>query len=192
MNTTPDEVMLALWLDDELEGDDFAAVEAWAQARPEQLAAREEVRRWRGVVGEAMPASVEPPYPDFFNSRIEKSIRELEAPAAEKVVPMAVRPWWINWFLPVTAVAGMVLTFWLGTQASGGGAMGAPSVYTPESGVDAEWFASAPASATVIVLEGVDAIPDTLEFDGTAAVSEDEEDRAIVAIPGRRKGAVAQ
>ena len=33
--------MLALWLEDELDGEDFAKVEAWAQSQPDQLAMRE-------------------------------------------------------------------------------------------------------------------------------------------------------
>ena len=47
MNTNPDEAKLAMWLDDELQGEELAAMEAWAGSQPEQLAAREEVRRWR-------------------------------------------------------------------------------------------------------------------------------------------------
>ena len=71
----------------------------------------------------------------------------------------------------------MVLAFWAGTKTgsvtqvvsvAGPGLappdMPRPTVYTPEHGVDAEWFASPAAAATVIVLEGVDAIPDTLDF----------------------------
>ena len=58
MNTTPDEVLLALWLDDELEGEDLAKVEAWALAQPDQLAAREEVRAWRKTMATVMPAFV--------------------------------------------------------------------------------------------------------------------------------------
>lgn len=170
MNTTPDEEMLALWLDDELEGDAMSAIEAWAASQPAQLAAREEVRHWRATVKAAVPTSVEPPFPDFFNSRIQQTIRELapRVPAAATAATAAREPWWRTWLLPVSAVAGMVFTFWMGTQTTGTQATGQPTVYTPEKGVDAEWFASAPASATVIVLEGVEAIPDSHDFNGTA------------------------
>jgi hypothetical protein len=60
MNTNPDETMLALWLDDELEGADLASVETWALTQPEQLAARDEIRRWRATMAAALPASEEP------------------------------------------------------------------------------------------------------------------------------------
>ena len=51
MNTPPDDNTLALWLDDELEGEELARVEAWAADHPDQLAAREQVREWRKMIG---------------------------------------------------------------------------------------------------------------------------------------------
>jgi hypothetical protein len=176
MNTTPDEEMLALWLDDELDGDAFSMVEAWAASQPEQLAAREEVRRWRASVKAAVPASVEPPFPDFFNSRVSQAIRDLapKQPAAAAAFSASRDPWWRAWLLPVSAMAGMVFAFWMGTQTADSH-RGGPVVYTPEKGVDAEWFASTSADATVIVLEGVEAIPDSRDFNGTAMLPLDRE-----------------
>lgn len=177
MNTTPDEVMLALWLDDELTGEDLARVESWALTQPDQLAARDEVRAWRKSVADAVPAEVEPPYPDFFNSRIEKAIREirsqdsLPAPAGQKA------SLW-RWMFPATAFAGMVLAFWVGTKANSPTASPVvkiedkgiiPVWYTPEQGVDAEWVKGKGASSNVIVLQGLNAIPDSLDFTETAS-----------------------
>lgn len=179
MNTNPDETMLALWLDDELEGADLASVETWTLTQPEQLAARDEIRRWRATMAAALPASEEPPYPDFFNSRVLQAIRE---PA-----PMTKAPSfpWKSWLMPMTACAGMALTFWVGTQAASppkydvAGAPKAiivdPVLYTPENGVAAEWFASKTASASVIVLNGVAAIPDSMDFSETVNVPVERE-----------------
>jgi hypothetical protein len=50
-----------------------------------------------------------------------------------------------------------------------------PVVYTPENGVDAEWFASKEASATVIVLKGVAAIPDDTDFSATVYLPAERE-----------------
>lgn len=176
MNTNPDEATLALWLDDELAGADHAAMEGWALTRPEQLAAREEIRRWRATVASAIPASEEPPYPDFFNSRVLQAIRE-QTPA---VGPAARSVSWKTWFMPAAACAGMALAFWVGTKTQSmpeydvAGAPRAipvePIVYTPENGVNAEWFASKEASATVIVLKGVAAIPDATDFSQTVCL----------------------
>ncbi|MEP2775770.1 MAG: hypothetical protein ABJQ29_04830 [Luteolibacter sp.] len=180
MNTNPDETRLALWMDDELSGDELAAMDAWAATQPEHLCAREELRSYRKMIATAMPASEEPPYPDFFLSRVNQGIRDLqaaEAPAPRKAV--AAVPFWKSWLMPVAACAGMVLAFgigrnsgdpeevvkWRSTQLDV-----TPIVYTPEEGVEAQWFASSKASATVIVLDGVSAIPDSVDFSETVYV----------------------
>jgi hypothetical protein len=171
MNTNPDETTLALWLEDELAGAELAAVEDWAADRPDQLAARDDVRKWRGMIAAAVPAVEEPPYPEFFNTRILQGIRETVPGAAP--VRAGATPFWKAWLMPVAACAGMALAFWTGTQSRHPAGVvsvpppAAPVVYTPEKGVDAEWFASSPASATVIVLNGVAAIPDDTDFSKT-------------------------
>ncbi|MEO5713115.1 MAG: hypothetical protein ABIT37_06470 [Luteolibacter sp.] len=178
MNTNPDEAKLALWLDDELEGEELATFEAWVLGQPEHLAAREETRRWRSMIASAVPASEEPPYPDFFNSRIAQAIREQTPQAA--VVSEKRRFSWQSFLMPLAACAGMVLAFWVGTKAQPKveiDVAGAPRaipveqiVYTPESGVKAELIASHDASAMVIVLDGVRAIPDSMDFSETTYV----------------------
>lgn len=174
MNTTPDETTLALWLDDELDGDARAAVDAWAASQPGQIEAREETRRYKAMLRAAIPASVEPPAPEFFNARIARAIETAAAaaPAAEKVIDI---PFWLNpraWFMPLAAAAGMVLAFWIGSRTTTPESPAAnlaetPDVYVPESGVNAEWISNNEASGGVIVLTGVNAIPDTTDFSET-------------------------
>ena len=184
MNTTPDEALLALWLDDELHGEELAKVEAWALTQPDQLAMREEVRAFRGMMSTAIPAEVEPPYPDFFNSRIEKSIRELAVKAEPVTAPVRKVSIWRSWLFPATAFAGMALAFWVGTKSHTSPASGptiakadepiaSPVYYTPEQGVNAEWVKHNGAS-TVIVLQGVNAIPDSLDFSETVSYQNPE------------------
>lgn len=182
MNMKPDEITLALWLDDELIGPELATMEAWAATQPEQLAAREKIRRWRETITANVVASEEPPYPDFFNNRVLQAIRE-QAPTP---VPSAEKPFsWKSWLMPTAACAGMAVTFWAGmkTQAvpqtqvtrAPQAVSVDPVVYTPENGVDAEYFASTKASATVIVLSGITAIPDSTDFSETVYVPMDRE-----------------
>jgi hypothetical protein len=173
MNTNPDETRLALWLDDELTGTDLAEMDAWAATRPEQLAAREELRSFREMMAANLPASEEPPYPDFFLSRVNQGIRDLQA-AEAPAKPSASVPFWKSWIMPIAACAGMVLAFGIGKRSNDAPAAltvvpaVAPVVYTPEDGVDAEWIAS--ADANVIILEGVSAIPDATDFSETVYV----------------------
>lgn len=178
MNTNPDENTLALWLDDELQGEELAAVNAWAENHPEHLAAREETRRWRKMIASAVPASEEPPAAEFFNGRIAHAI---QSATVEPTTLAKRRIAWRSVLMPLAACAGMVLAFWIGVRTNSGtpeidvtGAPRAipvePIVYTPDRGVNAEWFKSQEASATIIVLNGVDAIPDSMDFSATASL----------------------
>lgn len=176
----PDETRLALWMDDDLSGDELAEMEAWAATQPEQLDAREELRSYKKAISTAIPASEEPPYPDFFLTRVNQGIRDLkaaEAPASPASDPSA--PFWKSWLMPAAACAGMILAFGVGRNSGDPDEVVkwkpspmnvTPVVYTPEEGVEAQWFASNNASATVIVLEGVSAIPDSVDFSQTVYV----------------------
>ncbi len=179
MNTNPDETRLALWLDDELSGQDLTDMDAWAAGNPDQLAARDELRSYRALMRENVPASEEPPYPDFFLTKIRQGIRESET-AKQKpevtAVKRALVPFWRSWLMPAAACAGMVFAFGIGKQSRNPSVPLAivpnlsPVVYTPQEGVNAEWFSSNNAGATVIVLQGVSAIPDSTDFSETVYV----------------------
>jgi hypothetical protein len=180
MNMPPDDAMLALWLEDELDGEDFAKVEAWAQSQPDQLAMRESARKWKAMISAGIPATEEPPYPDFFNARIARSISQQKVQQAPEAKPANSIPFWRKFALPLAAGVGMAFTFWLGihsrsipvvesiaemtapgemTQLADASENLPPTVYTPENGVRAECFDSDAASATVVILEGLAAIP---------------------------------
>jgi hypothetical protein len=180
MNTPPDDATLALWLEEELHGAEFAEVEAWAQTQPDQIAMRESARKWKAMVKSAIPAVEEPPYPDFFNARIARSIKQHEAQQAIETIAQNTVPFWRKFALPLAACAGMAFTFWLGIHSrsipvvESIAEMTAPdemiqladanddpsaAIYTPENGVSAECFDSDAASATVVILEGLAAIP---------------------------------
>lgn len=175
MNMTPDEITLALWLDDELAGSEFAAVEAWASELPDQLEAREENRRYKAVMQAAIPSSIEPPAPEFFNARIARliEISAEAAPAAAIAANIVGVPFWLNprsWLMPAAAAAGMLFAFWVGSSTTSQPttvADGAPDVYVPESGVNAEWVSTSEGQGGVIVLTGVTAIPDATDFSQT-------------------------
>jgi hypothetical protein len=179
MNTNPDETRLAMWLDDELSGAELAEMDAWAEAQPEHLATREEVRKLRGMLKENIPASEPPPYPDFFLSRINQGIRELEAPAVSAAKNTRTS-FWKSWFMPLAACAGLVLAFSIGRQSVTSGTsiavekedktITAPFVYTPEEGVFAEWVPNSQNSASVILLKGISAIPDSTDFSETVYI----------------------
>lgn len=123
MHTNPaDEERLALWLEDELPDLEQEAMDRIMAFQPEQLAAREEVRRWKQLMSTAIPASVEPPHVELFDARIARMIRETpqEDPAAIPSPQIVTGPaaWFQTrrWIMPLASCAGMALAFWLGTR----------------------------------------------------------------------------
>ena len=188
----PDEEMLALWVEDELQGASAAEVEAWAASQPEWLARRNDARQVKALFRRAnMPAAEDPPYADFFNSRITREIaREAAGAPIPANTPARAPRNFFHWLLPATAVAGMALCFWAGTRlvpsAPAPVTLTAPPVlYTPEKGVNAEYFASNSAGAEVIVLDGVAAIPDTFELPESASTDQAPARTADLDIPPR-------
>ncbi len=172
MKTAPDENTLTLWMDGELEGQNLEYVEAWAREHPELLAERDAVQAMNASIREQIPRSIEPPYPDFFNQRILRHIGE-EAAAASPPTRKKNRFW--QWFTVPAAAAAMAVCFYMGTRVgeaevsstSNHTVSPAPSVYAPDEDVKASMFTS--NQATVIVLEGLDDIPDDLEMTGEPA-----------------------
>jgi hypothetical protein len=179
MNTKPDDELLALWVEDELSGEMLGAVDAWASTQSDWLERREQARSWKSLVDGVLPESEEVPHAEFFNARIRREIEIQNAPApASEVVPMRGTPRWA-WFMPAAAAAGMVFGFVIGRGGPEAPAEGvpmpvatlAPVLYTPTKGVNAEYVAS--DDATVILLAGVDAIPDSWEIPETAVLEEE-------------------
>ena len=169
MNTTPDETRLALWLEDELEAEESLALDGWVrEQRPELWAERERIRAWKSWLRQGMQDEAVVPHAEFFHARIARETRRLPQDRSSRK---------FRW-LAVASVAGMMVSFWLGGRMQGAAPVAvavapAPAVvpaepplavlYTPESRVGARAFASEAAGGTVIVLDGVDALPDTLD-----------------------------
>lgn len=189
MNTTLDESLLARWLDDEtLDPNEQSALAAVLAKQPELHDLHRHARAWRSEVAQ-LPAAQEPPYPDFFNARI---LHQIQLPVASPT-PTRSAPWRLlqHWLMPAAACAGMALAFWIGTTQPGSRPQAtvtaatsiAPVFYTPELGVDAEWYDSEAANATVIVLQGVHAIPDATDFSAHFPLGREMDRTAIRANP---------
>ena len=86
MKTPPDETTLTLWMDGQLTGTELESMEAWAQQHPELLAERDAIQAMTQSIQDTLPSSQEPPYPEFFNQQIMKSIQEETSTAAKASV----------------------------------------------------------------------------------------------------------
>lgn len=177
----PDENTLNRWLRGELEGEELRKVDAWADEHAGDLDSEFKCGIGWDALGlgsdfmKAVPASVEPPYPEFFNSKIAQSI---EADGSEQSVEPVIfaEPsigiWQkLRWMFMPTAVAAGV-AFYAGSQMTESGAdspaVGGSSivayerVYVPDSDVAASF--SETDRATEIVLEGLHPISDELDI----------------------------
>ena len=204
MNTNPDDIKLALWLEDELEGEEHAAMEASCADKPELQAMREEHRAWKQWMARSVSSEAEPPYGEFFNARVLRTIGSgqggVSAPSANSSGGFL----WRSLFMPAAAAAGMVLAFQLGARTkpvpqvaevdvsnAPRAIIVEPILYTPENGVKARWFNSHEADAFVILLDGVPAIPDAVDFSsGLSQSDEAEQDKAMadLEIPDNEDG----
>jgi hypothetical protein len=164
MNTSPDNQSLFLWLEDELTSTEQPMVDAWCASQPEWLAKRDAVRSWKASLPTVMAAGLEPPYPDFFQSKLMHAIQQQPDVSADVPAKTATARWWSRLWVPVTALSAMVLCFFGGMQVSKKSTrIYSMVIYTPELGVKAEYFQSSPAEGSVIVLNGVSALPDSFE-----------------------------
>lgn len=165
----PDEATITLWMDGELEGKALQNVEQWAQNHPELLTQREAIRAMNTEISSQIQKNIEPPYPDFFNQQVLRQIHQdqtTEAPVKSALKPSL----WQRLTIPAIAAA-MALCFVLGNQygsnrntTEANTAVQNSSVYTPDGNVSANMFESTDAESLVIVLDGLEDIPDEVEI----------------------------
>jgi hypothetical protein len=161
MNTNPADETIILWLEDELSDSELPAMEKWAKNQPDFLAKRDSLRVWCSQLKSVIPSDSEPPYADFFQTKLLRSIEESQDIDENKKGEILTTPFWRKLILPFTVAAALGLAFLGGTKFQNiNHSANTLVIYTPEKGVNAEYFSDSPSNATVIVLNGVDAISD--------------------------------
>jgi len=117
-----------------------------------------------------VPTSVEPPYPDFFNSQVLKKIRDDEGGAHAASAPATGGIWstlgsWLRspW-LAGAATAAVVIAAMTALQSPGDGepASGTRvlSVFSPEPNATAHVLTARGREAVIITVDGLEAFPD--------------------------------
>jgi anti-sigma factor RsiW len=164
MNPPPDDQMLARWLDNELGAEERTRFEAMLAADP---ALRQEAESMKGL-GNALRAHVpferEVPHPDFFNSQIQEAIAADQRVHARSKGGVRAAAGWLVWLRAPWALAGAaaVLAGGLFLLRSGDAAKVRTeilSLYAPNAGVQAAVSYNEDAEATVLLLDGLEAIP---------------------------------
>ncbi len=168
----PDETTLNRWLNGELEDAELHAVEAWAEQYAGDLDAEFKCNiGWSALCDDYLKSvepSVEPPYPEFFNSKILQMIehdeQQLDSEPANVVKPSIWQKF--RWSVMPAAAAALV-AFFIGMkmapESSSAVATGhVGNVYVPLSGVAAAVMES--DESTEIILEGLAPIADDVDI----------------------------
>ena len=166
-NPEPNEELLTRWIDDDLFGQELIDFEASIADDREMFdAMRAEAKGLGNMMRANFASSVEPPYPDFFNSQIQKHIRDSNEGGLPGKASIGSQIW--SWFrspFTLAAAAAVALLLTVSRQQDESHSV-VSSTFSPNPNVVATSFFSEDANATVIVLEGLDAIPDDREIVG--------------------------
>ncbi|MCF6311292.1 MAG: hypothetical protein L3J39_02470 [Verrucomicrobiales bacterium] len=160
------------WIDGEL---DDEQVRHLLDAQPELIELKQSADETGKLLRQELPQEENLPYPDFFNHRIQQRLLEEDSPAAE---PAAINMREEAHFFPLFTRSRLFAGLAFGALAIGlivhsvfGPANSATQseivgTYTPNPNVEASIQYNAEAQATIIVLEGLDAIPSDVEISG--------------------------
>ena len=121
------------------------------------------------------------PNPDFFNSQVQRRIAAGSdaSPSSTGAAPTAAGGGILSWFRSPFTLASAAAVIALGAfalsqdpdTAATPDHTSVASTYTPDEHIGASHFYSDEAEATVIVLDGLAALPDSIELKGQNIVS---------------------
>ncbi|MFP6872722.1 MAG: hypothetical protein VCA55_04360 [Verrucomicrobiales bacterium] len=164
------EELITRWIDGALDGDTREEFDALMADDPEFCARiRAEAEETGRTLRSEISAEVEPPYPDFFNSQIQKRIREQDNAVVHGYARSSTSVlWWLR--SPFTwgaAAVFMVLLLTRNDDRRDAGGSYVVSTYAPDPAVSVERAEyDDDAGATVIMLSGLARIPDDVEVRG--------------------------
>ena len=168
MKTDRKEELLTRWMDDGLSDEELRELEPVLTEHPELHEERADYARLREELRTAVSSEIEPPFPDFFNSHLERLVRE-EGRGGDKTRRSegAFNRLWIWWMAPAAAAA-VVMAFLLGMKSAQpvnqGGMVDAAAgsgVYSPFAEVSTEVILDRESDSTLLVVEGLAPLADT-------------------------------
>jgi hypothetical protein len=152
------------WLDGEMPAADRAAFEQRLAADPGLQSEVDSARHLSHLLKKGLPAEMEVPHGDFFNSQIQVRLAQMDLQESRDV-PSPARASWIGWLrMPwLIGAAAAVITVLLLRHDSGTGVSSSDtlvmSTYAPNPKVVVSAFHSDAAEATVLMLEGLEELP---------------------------------
>jgi len=172
------EDLLTRWIDGQLTPEEAARVEQHLATDPQSLRDKEEAAHIRTLLRSHLPASAEPPSPEFFTSSVMEEIRR-ETPAPRPAAAKRQSASWLSWlrtpwFAPAASAAILALAFviWRPAGPSSQPAELLAQAYTPDASITATAYYSEEAEATVIDLQNV-TVPDDRDIKAFDVASAD-------------------
>ena len=165
---------LIRWLDGEMNDAERASFDARLKDDPVLAKEAGELRALSAGIRSHLPAQIQVPHADFFNSQIQVRIAQLDldesrqnhfgnASLANSFFAWLRKPW----FATAGAVALAVLGFvWMRPQAQDVEHSLILSSYTPGLGVEARTYHDNEADATVLMLDGLEEVPADRKISG--------------------------
>lgn len=158
MKTPSEDHDLIRWLDAEMTDAERASFSARLESDPALKAEVEMMQRMSADLRTHLPAEMPVPYGDFFNSQIQVRLAQEE--------PLSIpepRASWLDWLRMPTLIAATaavaIAGFLIMQQGPAAGDSVVLSIYVPNTSVQARSFHSDEANATVLMLDGMEAMP---------------------------------
>ena len=165
------EELLTRWMDDGLSENEMEELEPILASSPELHEERARFLLLREKLRDSVPQEVDPPFPDYFNSHLEKLVKvESTVPEREEGLNAfaAFNRRWLWWMAPAVTCA-VVFAFLLGMKSAQSGDTssrlvdsGASSeVYSPLTNVSTQVIVDRDSDSTLLVVEGLAPLSDS-------------------------------
>lgn len=154
---------LIRWLDGEMNAADRSAFEAQLAQDPALKREALEMKALSEGIRAHLPKEMDVPYGDFFNSQIQVRLAQMEVEEGVRSSRFSVSTVWQwlrqPWFAIAGAAAIAVISFLTLARDGSHADSQILSSYTPSAQVQARTFHDSEAQATVLMLDGLDAVP---------------------------------
>ncbi len=180
----PNKELLTSWLDGKLEEDELRQMEAWAMDNAGDLDNEFKCDiGWDALNDDYMasvPKSEEPPYPEFFNSKLEQAImaepQGVEVSSTSAPVSVTGSLWQKLGITVMPAAVAAAVAFYAGMQMKAtdrdASELMVEVIYVPDENVQAE--VSDNLEVTEIVLDGLTPISDDFDMNVSSVPAESD------------------
>ena len=165
------EELLTRWMDDGLSDEEMKEFEPILASSPELGEERARFLLLREKLRDSVPRELDPPFPDYFNSHLEKLVKA-ENKAGERIEESggfaAFNRRWLWWMAPAVTCA-VVFAFLLGMKSAQTGvsspilvdAAAGSEVYSPLTNVSTKVIVDRESDSTLLVVEGLAPLSDS-------------------------------